>query len=192
MSNKTSHESHPTKSSMLLPGFPSRRSGSLGGNLTGAGLIRLSRLITSQGVQRSGGRGNREQSEPPKTLPPHHLAGRAEMKRESQPRQSEKHDSAAKKQLLDPQPTNEPRRQKRARVHRTSDQRFLHPSRWTKFEWEERKTLGKQHKGIPRPPTPSSRPSEGREGEEREAPGCVTSEEVPARGKDIGAGEERA
>ena len=34
------------------PGFPNRRSGSQGGTLTGAELRRLSRLITSQGVQR--------------------------------------------------------------------------------------------------------------------------------------------
>ena len=67
--------------------FPSQRSGSQGGNLTGAELGRLSRLTTSQSVQRRGGRGNREQRKPPKTLPPHHLAGRAEMRRENQPGQ---------------------------------------------------------------------------------------------------------
>ena len=39
-------------------------------------------------------------------------------------------------------------------MHRTNDQRLLHPSRWTKVEWEERKTLGKQHNGIQRPPPP--------------------------------------
>ena len=34
--------------------------------------------------------------------------------------------------------------------------------------------------GHPETPPPTSRPFEGREGEEGEAPGCVTSEEVPA------------
>ena len=78
----------PRAGSKHLPGFPSRRSGGQGGILTGAELERLPHLTTSQSVQRWGGKGNREQRKPSKTLPPHHLAERAEMRRENQPGQN--------------------------------------------------------------------------------------------------------
>ena len=71
-------------------------------------------------------------SGPPKTLPTHHVAERAVMSGERQPRkQSGQGASAANEQLPPPQLPKEPRRQKRARAHRTSDQRHFHPSRWT-------------------------------------------------------------
>ena len=73
---------------------------------------------------------------------------------------------------------NEPRRQKRARVHRTSYQRLLHPTRWTKVEREERKTLGKQYKGIPRPPPPLIPPFR-REGGRRRSPGMRDFQRSP-------------
>ena len=61
VSNKTSHESHPTKSGLNAPSWlPKSKIGKPGRNPNGSGT--------------------------PKTLPPHHLAGRAEMRRERQPR----------------------------------------------------------------------------------------------------------
>ena len=72
---------------MLLPGSPSRRSGNLGGTLTGATSEDSPTSSPCRACRDEKGEAT-ESSEPPKTLPPHHLAGRAEMRRESQPRQS--------------------------------------------------------------------------------------------------------
>ena len=142
--------------------------------------------------QKTGKHGRIENgSFPPKAPPTHHLAERAVMSGESQPRKkrSGQQATAAREPLLDLQPAKELRRQKRAHPHRTSVQRHFHPSRWTHGEREERKPHGKQHKVIPRPPPPHlSRPSEGREEDEGGAAGCVTSAEVPARGEVVGAG----
>ena len=61
MSNKTGHESHPTKSGLNAPSWlPKPKIGKPGRNPNGSG--------------------------PPKTPPPHHLAGSSEMRRERQPR----------------------------------------------------------------------------------------------------------
>ena len=61
VSNKTSHVSHPTKSGLKAPSWlPKPKIGKPGRNPNGSGT--------------------------PKTLPPHHLAGRAKMRRERQPR----------------------------------------------------------------------------------------------------------
>ena len=46
---------------------------------------------------------------------------------------------------------NEPRRQKRARVHQSSNQRLLPPSRWNKSSGRRGKTSGSPNSGIPRP-----------------------------------------
>ena len=61
VSNKTGHESYPTKSGLKAPSWiPKPKNEKPGRNSNGSG--------------------------PPKTLPPHHLAGHAEMRRERQPR----------------------------------------------------------------------------------------------------------
>ena len=57
---------------------------------------------------------------------------------------------AEREQLQYPQFTNEPRRQKQARVHRTSYQRLLPPSRWNKSSGRRGKTSGSLNSGIPR------------------------------------------
>ena len=129
-------------------------------------------------------------SGPPKTLPTHHVAECAVMSGERQPRKrSWQGASNANEQLPPPQLPKEQRRQKRAHAHRTSDQRHFHPSRWTQVEREERKPHGTQHQVHPETPPPpiSTCPPEGRE-EEEDASGCLTSEEVRARGEDFGTG----
>ena len=71
-------------------------------------------------------------SGPPKSLSTHHLAERAVMSGERQPRkQSGQQVSAANEQLPPHQLPKEQTRQKRTRAHRTSVQRHFHPSRWT-------------------------------------------------------------
>ena len=89
-------------------------------------------------------------SGPPKTLLTHHVAERAVMSGERQPRKRcGQGESAADEQLPPSQLPKEPRRQKHARAHRTSDQRHFHLSRWTEVEREERKPHGTQHKVHP-------------------------------------------
>ena len=128
-----------------------------------------------------------------KPHPPHHLAKRAEMRRERQPRTEKKHpeDSPTpsprrvcrdeegeptgtekkvagvrrNEQILDPQSTNEPRRQERARMHRTRDHRLLHPSRWTKSSERRGKPSGSNTRASRDRPN-ASHPSEGRERDE--------------------------
>ena len=96
-------------------------------------------------------------SGPPKTLPTHYVAERAVMSGERQPRKRRRQGaSAANEQPPPPQLPKEPRRQKLARAHRTSNQKHFHPSRWTEVEREERKPRGTQHKVHPEtsPPLP--------------------------------------
>ena len=134
-------------------------------------------------------RHNREQGKKTlKILPPQHLAEHPEMRRENQPGQKREQESAAREQLLDPQSTNEPRRQKQARVHRTLDQRLLHPSRWTKSSERRGKPSGSNTRAS-RDHPPPSRPSEGREREEGR-PGVHDFRRSHSRRKDIGAVEE--
>ena len=78
-------------------------------------------------------------------------------------------------------------RQKRARVHRMSDQRLLHPSRWTKSSGRRGKPSGSNTRAS-RDRPPPSRPSEGREREEGKTRGARLPEN--SLRKDIGAVEE--
>ena len=82
-------------------------------------------------------------SGPPKTFLTHHVAERAAMSGERQPRKRRGQGaSTANKQPPAPQLQKGLRRQRLARVHQTSDQRHFHPSRWTNVKWEERKPHG--------------------------------------------------
>ena len=127
-------------------------------------------------------------SGPQKTLPTHHVAERAVMSRERQPRKRRGQGSSATNEQPPPlQLPKELRKQRRVRSHQTSDQRHFHPSRWTEVEREERKSHGAQHQVHPETPLLSCLP-EGREEEEEEVPGCMTSEEVRAWGEVFGAG----
>ena len=97
-------------------------------------------------------------SEPPKLPSTHHVAERAAMSGEKQPRkQRGRGESSATEQppsLLLPK---ELKRQRRAHSQQTSAQRHFHPSRWTEIEREERKPHGKQQQVHPEtsPPPPS-------------------------------------
>ena len=91
----------------------------------------------------------------PKTLPTHHVAERAMMSGERQPRERRgQGESAVNEQPPPPQLPKGPRRQR----YRMSDQRHFHPSRWTKVKREERKPHGTQHHVDPETP-PLSLPS---------------------------------
>ena len=92
-------------------------------------------------------------SGPSKTLLTHHVAERAVMNGKKLPRkQRGQGESAANEQLPPSQLPKEPRRQKLARSHRTSDQRHFYPSLWTEVEREKRKPHGKHHKVHPETP----------------------------------------
>ena len=128
-------------------------------------------------------------SGPQKTLPTHHVAERAVISGERQPRKRRGHGaSAANEQPPPPQLPKGLRRQRHTRAHQTSDQRHFHPSCSTEVEQEERKPHGAQHQVHPKTPPPPllACPPEGRE--EEEVPGCMTSEEVRARGEIFSAG----
>ena len=87
-------------------------------------------------------------SGPPKILPTHHVAERAVMSGERPPRKRRGQGaSAANKQPPPPQLPKGLRRQRRARVHQTSDQTHFHSSCWTEVKREERKPHGAQHPG---------------------------------------------
>ena len=131
-------------------------------------------------------------SGPPKLLSTHHVAERAEMSGEKQPRKRRgQGKSAATEQPPSLQLPKELKRQRRARTQQTNVQRhfpLLSLDRRRAGEEASRDTTP----GAPRDPPPPhpllSCPPEGREEEEEEVPGCGTSKEVPARGEAPGAG----
>ena len=127
---------------------------------------------------------------PLKLLSTHHVAERAAMSGEKQPRKRRRQgESAATEQPPSLQLPKELKRQRRARAQQTNVQTLFHPSRWTEVDQEGRNPHGMQHQVHPEAPPPlSSCPPEGREEEEEEVPGCGTSEEVLTRGKAPGAG----
>ena len=126
-------------------------------------------------------------SGPTKTLLTHHVTEHAAMSRERQPRKRRgQGESAANEQPPHPQLPKGPSRQRRARAHRTGDQRHFQPSCRTEVEREERKPHGTEHQVHPETPPLLACPPEGRE--EGEVPGCMTSEEVRARGEVFGTG----
>ena len=89
------------------------------------------------------------------------------MRRESQPGQKKSQEFAAREQLQYPQSTNEPRRQKRARVHRTRDQRLLHSPRWTRSSGRRGKPSGSTQGHPETFQRPPALLKEGRETKER-------------------------
>ena len=129
-------------------------------------------------------------SGPPKLLSTHHVAERAAMRGEKQPRKRRgQRESAVNGQPPSLQLLKELKRQRRARKQQTNVQRYFHPSRWTEVEREERKPLWTQHRVHPEtPPSPLILPPEGRKEEEEEVPGCGTSKEVLAQAAAPGAG----
>ena len=163
------------------------RQGSGPKTATGQGGIHDPSVILGQ---KTGKRGRIENGSGPPTLPTHHLAERAVMSGESQPRKkrSGQQATAAREPLLDLQPAKEPKRQKRARAHRTSVQRHFHPSHWTHGEREERKPHGKQHKVHPETsPLIPALLKEGRK-TKGEPQGACLPQKSPHEEKSSGAG----
>ena len=120
-------------------------------------------------------------SGPSKTLPTHHVAERAVMSGERQPRKRRgQGESAANEQLLPSQLPKEPRRQNCARAHQTSDQRLL-PLSLDRDRAGGEEASRDAAQGASRDPFLLACPPEGRE--EEEASGRKISEEVPARGE---------
>ena len=118
-------------------------------------------------------------SRPPKTLSTHHLAERAVMRG----RADRGRGRAGSRGPPRPETpgTPAPEGAEETKFQRAPEERpvALPSSHWQQVEREERKPHGKQHQVHPEAPPLSSHPSEGR------ASGCVTFEEVPARGKEF-------
>ena len=97
-------------------------------------------------------------SGPPKLLSTHHVAERAAMSGEKQPRKRRRQgESAANEQPPSLQLPKELKRQRRAHTQQMNIQRHFHPSRWTEVEQEERKPHETQHQVHPE--TPPSHPA---------------------------------
>ena len=137
----------------------------------------------------------KKRSGPPKLLSTHHVAERAVMSGEKQPRkQRGQGKSAATEQPPPPlQLPKELKRQRRARVQQTNIQKHSPPPPLARPRSSGRRGSLTGHNTrctlrFPPPPPPLlTCPPEGREEEEEEVPGCRTSEEVPARGEAPGA-----
>ena len=143
---------------------------------------------------RIGKHGRIEQwSGPPKPLSTHHVAECVVMSEERQPRKRRgQGESAANEQPPTPQLPKGLKRQRRARAQQTNVQRHFPPPSLTRprSSGSGGSLPGHNSRCTLRPPPLLSCPPEGREKEEEEVPGCGTSEEVPARGKAPGAGEQ--
>ena len=138
---------------------------------------------------------NENGSGPPKTLSTHHLAERAKISRERQPRKGQSKQQASAASELPPH-----RRilsLRRSRGDRTALAHSGRASRCTSTPLAGHMSSGRRGsptgsstRCIPRPPPHCllTRPSGGREGKEEGAAWCVTSEEVSARGEVFGTG----
>ena len=101
-------------------------------------------------------------SGPPKHLSAHHVAERAVMSGEKQPRkQRGQGESAANEQPPPLQLPKELKRQRLARGQPTNVQRHFHPSRWTEVKREGRKPHGTQHQVHPETPSSHLAPLKG-------------------------------
>ena len=95
-------------------------------------------------------------SGPPKLLSAHHVAERAVMSGENQPRKRRgQGESAATEQPPSLQTPKELKRQRSARSQQTNVQRHFHLSRWTEVEREGRIPHGTQQQVHPKTPPPS-------------------------------------
>ena len=123
-------------------------------------------------------------SRPPKTLSTHHLAERAVMKGRADRGQGRAGSRRPPRTRDSWNPRSRRSRGDRSpNAHRTSVQ-YSTPLAEHRSSRRRGSPTGSKTRCIPRPPL-SSHPSEGREEEEGRASGCVTSEEVPARGKEF-------
>ena len=131
-------------------------------------------------------------SGPPKLLSTYHVAERAAMSGEKQPRKRcGQGESATTEQPPPLQLPKELKRQRRARVQQTNVQTLFHPSRWTEVKREERKPHGTQHQVHPETPPPLILTPEGREEEDdEEVPGCRTPKKFSRGAKPPAQGEQ--
>ena len=132
-------------------------------------------------------------SRPPKTLSTHHLAERAVMRGRANRGRGKQ--VAGERREREAPGTPAPEGAKETEVPTRTGRASSSTSTPLAGHRSSRKRViptGSTTRCIPRPPPLSSHPSEGRE-EEGRAPGCVTSEEVPARGKEFDTeGKEKA
>ena len=131
-------------------------------------------------------------SRPPKTLSTHHLAERAVMRGESQPRtgQSRQQASAATSDSSTPAPEEDKETEVATSTGRASSSTSTPLAGPGRAGGEE--ALREATQGASRGPTLLSCPSEGREEEEGRASGCMTPEEVPARGEEFDTEERKS
>ena len=157
---------------------------------TGSGLYNPSLLLDPK----IGKHGRIEKrSGPPKPLSTHHVAERAVMSGEKQPRKRcGQGKSAATEQPPSLQLPEELKRQRRARAQQTNIQRHFPPPpppplARLRSSGRRGSFTGHNTRCTPRHPLLTC-PPERREEEEEEVSGCGTSKEVPARGEAPGSG----
>ena len=131
-------------------------------------------------------------SGPLKHLSAHHVAERAVMSGEKQPRkQNGQGESAANEQPPPLQLPKELKRWRRARAQQTNVQRHFHPSRWTEVEREGRKPHGTQHQVHPEnPPPPSPAPLKGRKKKRWKSRAAELPKKFPRGAKPPAQGEQ--
>ena len=127
-------------------------------------------------------------SGPPKALSTHRIAGRAAMNGESQPRKRRGQGASAANEQ--PPSLQLPKGLQRQKHSLTPDEQ---PETLQPFSLDRGRAEGEEASrgatlGAPRGSPLLTCPPEGREEEEEEAPGCVTSEEVRTRGEASGTG----